>query len=140
MRHHLSIIILVIALAGCGKQEAAPSDPEPAAGSATANPPASAGAGKTAFEARRVFQTLCATCHGSEGKGNGPASAGLDPKPRDYTDKAWQSTVTDDQLRQIITLGGQAVGKSAVMPGSPQLKSQPAVVDELVKIIRAFGT
>jgi cytochrome c553 len=138
MKRHLLVIVTVLALAACGNKDAAPSEPDLPAGSAAAAPPA-ASASKTAFEARRVFQTLCATCHGSEGKGNGPASSGLDPKPRDYTDKAWQATVTDDQLRQIITLGGQAVGKSAVMPGSPQLKGQPEVVDELVKIIRAFG-
>ena len=51
----------------------------------------------------------------------------------------WQASVTDDDLRNIIKFGGAAVGKSAVMPGAPQLKNKPEVIDELVKIIRNFG-
>jgi cytochrome c553 len=92
-----------------------------------------------AQEARNTFDTLCSTCHGKSGKGDGPAAATLQPKPRDYTDKAWQSTVTDEQIRQIILEGGAAVGKSQMMPPSPQFKDKPGVVDELVKIVRGFG-
>ena len=94
---------------------------------------------KAAFEARRVFQTICATCHGPEGKGDGAASSALKVKPRNYTDKAWQAEVKDEDIKKIILLGGQAVGKDAAMPAQPQLQGQPEVVDELVKIIRAFG-
>ena len=78
------------------------------------------------------------TCHGSDGKGSGPAAAALNPKPRDYTDSAWQGTVTDDQLRTTIIKGGAAVGKSALMPPNPDLEAKPAVVDGLVAKIRSF--
>lgn len=90
-------------------------------------------------EAERLFMTVCATCHGPEGRGDGPASDSLNPKPRDYSDKAWQASVTDDDLRNIIVNGGQAVGKSAMMPANPQLKNQPEVVTGLVRLIRGFG-
>lgn len=86
-----------------------------------------------------MFNTLCSTCHGNSGKGDGAAAASLNPKPRDYTDKAWQASVTDDQLRTIIVQGGAAVGKSNLMPPSPQLADKPQVVDELVKIVRSFA-
>ena len=32
------------------------------------------------------FDTLCATCHGPAGKGDGPAGAALNPPPRDFTE------------------------------------------------------
>ena len=63
----------------------------------------------------------------------------LTPKPRNYTDKTWQASVTDDQIRKTIVMGGAAVGKSPVMPAQPQLKEKPEVVAALVQIIRTFG-
>jgi mono/diheme cytochrome c family protein len=32
-----------------------------------------------------LYQTYCAPCHGNKGKGDGPASASLNPKPADHT-------------------------------------------------------
>lgn len=89
--------------------------------------------------AQAKFDTLCSTCHGKTGIGDGPGAAALNPKPRNYTDKAWQKTVNDDFLKKIIVQGGGAVGKSAMMPPSPDLANQPEVVAGLVKIIRDFG-
>lgn len=97
------------------------------------------GGGQQPSEAQRMFMTVCATCHGVDGTGNGPAAENLDPKPRDYTDAAWQASVTDDELKKIILEGGQAVGKSPMMPAQHQLKDRPEVVDELVAIIRSFA-
>jgi mono/diheme cytochrome c family protein len=34
---------------------------------------------------RKDFATFCAACHGTGGKGDGPAAAGLDRKPADLT-------------------------------------------------------
>ena len=87
-----------------------------------------------------MFYTTCAVCHGMDGTGNGPGAETLNPKPRNYTDPQWQATITDDQIRKTILLGGAGVGKSAMMPPNPNLKDQPDVVDGLVKIIRSFGT
>src|SRR5687768_1916562 len=72
-------------------------------------------------EAEETFGQRCATCHGTDGKGSGAAAANLNPKPRDYTDAQWQASVTDDDLRKVITKGGAAVGKSALMPPNPDL-------------------
>ncbi len=71
--------------------------------------------------------------------GNGPGAAQLNPKPRNYTDKAWQKSVTDDQIKNTILLGGAAVGKSPIMPANPDLDGKPEVVDGLVNIVRSFG-
>ncbi len=34
---------------------------------------------------KQVWDTHCTSCHGAEGKGDGPAAAALDPKPTDLT-------------------------------------------------------
>jgi cytochrome c551/c552 len=60
----------------------------------------------------------------------------LNPKPRAYTDAAWQASITDEDLAKTIKLGGQAMGKSPLMPASPQLSD--ATIAELVKIIRSY--
>jgi mono/diheme cytochrome c family protein len=78
-----------------------------------------------AKEAGEIYRTRCALCHGASGKGDGAAAAGLTPKPRDYSDPAWQASVSDEQIEKIILQGGTAVGKSAMMPASPDLASSP---------------
>lgn len=139
MRNQLLSIFAVSLLAAgaCSKKEAAPTaEPAP---TATAPSAPTAPAGDARAEAKQLFDTLCAACHGTGGKGDGQAASALNPKPRNYTDKAWQAQVTDEELRKIILLGGQAVGKAATMPGQPQLKDKPEVVDALVAMIREFG-
>jgi mono/diheme cytochrome c family protein len=39
---------------------------------------------------QKVFMTNCAMCHGNEGKGDGPAGAGLNPKPRNLVEGKWK--------------------------------------------------
>jgi len=36
----------------------------------------------------KLFKTHCALCHGEKGKGDGPAGAGLTPRPADLTQMA----------------------------------------------------
>ena len=90
-------------------------------------------------EASAIFTNRCVPCHGSTGRGDGPASASLNPKPRKYSDKRWQASVTDEQLEKTIMYGGAAVGKSPAMPANPDLQSKPLVVKGLIEKIRAFG-
>ena len=89
-------------------------------------------------DARELFAARCGVCHGASGKGDGPGAAALVPKPRDYTNKEWQASVTDEQLKKVIVSGGAAVGKSPAMPASPDLDGKPEL-DALVAIVRSFG-
>lgn len=90
-------------------------------------------------EAAELFQSLCSTCHGTTGHGDGPGAAACDPKPRSFADAAWQSSVTDDHIVKTVTLGGAAVGKSPQMPAQPQLKGKTEVLQNLVHIVRNFA-
>lgn len=71
---------------------------------------------QVAFDPKGQFQTVCSTCHGTTGEGNGPGSAALDPKPANFTDPAFWADKTDDVLVKAIREGGASVGKSALMP------------------------
>lgn len=104
-------------------------------------PAANAGgqAGAISEEAKNLFQMRCAICHGQNGKGDGPGAASLDPKPRDYTNKEWQASVTDEDLKKIIVGGGASVGKSPIMPPNPDLGQKPEVLNGIVALIRGFA-
>ena len=88
--------------------------------------------------AQALYATLCVSCHGPEGRGDGPMAANLDPKPRNYADPEWQAGIRDEDIKAIIVKGGAGVGKSKWMPGQPQLEGDPKL-DMLVQIIRGFG-
>ena len=118
-------------------------EPEPKSAPAPAAPPAAAAApvvdpAAAKAEADKIFAERCTTCHGASGAGDGPASAGLVPKPRNLQDPEWQTSVTDEHIEKIVMYGGAAVGKSAMMPAQPQLKGKEDVLNGLVEIVRAF--
>ena len=143
--HRLGFALLVLAAAACEKNNKPPPPSSGAPGAQTesgpGNRPGGGGGagGPGAAEAQQMFGQVCATCHGPDGTGNGPAAASLNPKPRNYTDPAWQASISDEQIKQIIVRGGQAMGKSPMMPGNAELRAKPEVLDGLVAIIRGFG-
>lgn len=91
-----------------------------------------------AASAKTTFNSKCIVCHGSVGLGDGPGAAALNPKPRAFSDAAWQGSVTDPQISKAIVEGGAAVGKSPNMPPNPELADKPDVVKALVGIVRGF--
>lgn len=40
---------------------------------------------------KALFVQNCATCHGNDGKGDGPAGAALNPKPRNLVEGPWKA-------------------------------------------------
>lgn len=110
----------------CTGKEAPSAGSEPAVATAAAQ---GGGAVTPAVrkEAAEVFNSRCSVCHGPRGAGDGPASAGLTPPPRNFQDKAWQAAVSDDHLEKIIAYGGGAVGRSPAMPPNPDLADKPVV-------------
>ena len=126
---------LVGLLVGCGGSEAPPAGSGGTAGNAPAN---AGGPGVSSQEATTIFESLCSTCHGTKGHGDGPGAGALDPKPRSFADVAWQDSVDDEHIRKVIVFGGGGVGKSLLMPPQPQLKGKTETLNALVKIVRGF--
>jgi cytochrome c5 len=137
----LALVLVPLLLVACDKSEQPDNRPratEPAAAPADTAASAPEATGPEA-QAALIFKTRCSTCHGTDGKGNGPASITLNPKPRNYTDPAWQKSVTDDHIAEIIVKGGAALGKSPNMLANPDLADKPDVVAALVKKVRSFA-
>jgi mono/diheme cytochrome c family protein len=84
-----------------------------------------------------LFASNCATCHGHGGKGDGPASIVLDPKPADFTAADFWTSRTEGGMKKVIREGGAASGKSPVMPawGASLTAAQ---VDELVVYMKSL--
>jgi mono/diheme cytochrome c family protein len=129
---------------GCSQAERQAEPAAPAAAPAAVPAPAPAAtpandAVAAQAEAEKIFSERCVTCHGASGGGDGPASAGLVPKPRNFHDEAWQKSVNDEYIEQIVQYGGAAVGKSPAMPANPDLMSKPAVVAALRAHVRSLA-
>jgi mono/diheme cytochrome c family protein len=129
------MLFALILAAGCSKPEAAP-EPDESATAGTEQAPAAAT--PDVAKGKEIFSQRCVPCHGSTGHGDGPASASLNPRPRQFADAEWQSQVTDEYIEKIIKMGGAAVGKSAAMPSNPDL-NDPAVIAGLRTVVRGFG-
>lgn len=139
----LAVLASSLALVGCGRDW--PEDEKktyaeeiviPGEKSAAAAPAEVLKVKTPAEEAKSVFSTRCAACHGAAGKGDGPGAAAVNPKPRNFTDAEWQAATADDAILKAIAEGGAAVGKSPVMPANPDI--QEPVLKELVALIRGF--
>ena len=91
-----------------------------------------------AAKGKERFAKTCGICHGNTGKGDGPAGAALNPKPKDLTDKAYVSKLDDTYLTNIIGKGGAAVGKSPLMPPfNGPLKDQD--IKDVIAYIRSLA-
>jgi len=67
------------------------------------------GAMAAAPDGAKIYAERCALCHGPNGKGDGPASAGLDPKPRNHTDGAYMNKLTSEEISNVIHNGKGAM-------------------------------
>jgi cytochrome c oxidase cbb3-type subunit III len=91
-----------------------------------------------AAKGKQKYQELCAACHGQSGKGDGPTAAALPVKPRDHTDAAYMGKLTDQQIFTTIKQGGEAVGKSPIMPKWGGILNDQQI-DDLVGYIRTLS-
>jgi cytochrome c553 len=123
MIRKLSLVTVAFSMLACGGRQAPKHSDDPAVVAA----------------AKEVWNTRCATCHGPQGMGNGVNAVNLKTQPRSFHDADWQAQTSDDRIRQVIVQGGGSVGLSVDMAPNPELADKPAVVDELLAIVRSFG-
>lgn len=114
-----------------------------AAAPAAASAPAATGAANLAA-GEKIFKTYCVTCHGATGKGDGPASAGLNPKPADFADNMFKYDVNGngtkgdvDDIKAIVHDGAAKHGGSPLMAPWPMIgPDQLQALAEYVKSLR----
>lgn len=91
-----------------------------------------------AAKGKEIFTQRCATCHGTEGAGDGPAGAALPPemKPRNLQTGERKVATDDAKLKELITKGGPAFGLSPLM--APQSGLAAEDLDNLVAFVNSL--
>jgi mono/diheme cytochrome c family protein len=67
-------------------------------------------------QGKRVFYDKCVWCHANESPAGPSNRSNLNPAPPLFTDGETFNALTDEFMQNTITLGGSAMGKSAMMP------------------------
>jgi mono/diheme cytochrome c family protein len=92
----------------------------------------------TQAQGKRLFYEYCVWCH-ADATPAGPSNrSNLNPTPALANDGATLNPMSDDLLRNTITLGGSAMGKSAMMPPWGRTLSQKEV-DAVIAFVRAIA-
>lgn len=108
--------------------------PGASAGAGSAGAPKSASAASE--RGRELYKANCVACHGESGKGDGPGAGVLKPPPRDHTDRAYMSTLSDKEIGDIIRMGG-AIKGMLQMPSHPQINGDNLAA--LVAYVRSLS-
>ena len=134
-------MLLPAAVITLGIAIACSSDPDSPGTADTAGKTPAAAAAKTATPAmlekgQAIYKANCVPCHGVSGKGDGPGAGVLKPPPRDHTDYAYMSTLTDKNIADVIKMGGAIKGRP-LMPSHPQIGGSD--MDALVAYVRSLS-
>jgi mono/diheme cytochrome c family protein len=90
-----------------------------------------ASAVEEADDGKQLFASVCARCHGESGSGGLFIDGG--PAPQNFGDLAFQSSRTDEQIRQVIL-----DGKGAAMPAFGGAFNDREL-RALIVLVRRFG-
>ncbi len=86
-----------------------------------------------------IYLENCAECHGYDGKAE-VIVMHMDELPGDQSDAEYMSTLTDAFLYLAICRGGEAVGRSLVMPAWGDLFTDREIKDLVAWIRTLSGT
>jgi mono/diheme cytochrome c family protein len=101
-------------------------------------PKAPAGKSGNPAAGKTVYMANCVTCHGPEGKGDGPGAAGLNPKPANFRDPARQKDMTEAKQVHIVTAGGPSEGLSPLMAPFGEVLTEQQIRDVVAFIRTTF--
>jgi mono/diheme cytochrome c family protein len=77
---------------------------------------------------QQMFTTVCASCHGENGTGTGPASIGLNPAPRNFTkNESWKNGRTISEMYTTLQEG---------IPGSAMISYDFLTPEERFSLIQ----
>ena len=117
MRYLIAVIVVLSAVQICGYAEAA--------------------------TAKANYKFYCSQCHGVDGKGDGPNATKSQPvSPRNHTNTAEMSKLSDKDIINVIKSGGAATSKSTMMPPFGKTLSDDditALKDYLRKLCKCKG-
>lgn len=88
----------------------------------------------TILAGQRLYLANCTTCHGASGKGDGPAAAGLNPRPVDFAQHMVQGKHTDGQVFLWIKNG---FPNTAMPAWGGRLTDEQ--IWQLVRYLRTYG-
>lgn len=89
-------------------------------------------------QGKRIFYTQCVWCHADSTPAGPSNRSNLKPMPVLMNDGTVLNSESDDYLENIITLGGSAVSKSAMMPPYGQTLTQHEI-QQVVAYTRAIA-
>ena len=116
----IALVCLLAALAGCRpKASVEARDPLRNAFDSVADPSDAAKLVPLTYQqaqGKRVFEKYCVWCHGDATPAGPSNRSNVTPTPAVITDGAALNGLSDEYMQNIITLGGSALGKSAMMP------------------------
>jgi mono/diheme cytochrome c family protein len=82
---------------------------------------------------KMLFEKNCVVCHGKEGKGDGPAAAALNPRPKSFADPVVIAK-SDKELFDTITKG---------RPGTPMVSFEKTLTEQqrwdVLAYVRSLG-
>jgi mono/diheme cytochrome c family protein len=127
----LLMSVVLLALVGCGKKQV-PVKPNPLLNAYDSEPDWNdpqkiIPLDYQEAQGKRVFYQQCVWCH-ADLTPSGPSNRyNVTPTPPLMNDGAVLNGESDDYLQNIITLGGSAMGKSAMMPPYGKMLTQDEI-------------
>jgi mono/diheme cytochrome c family protein len=114
-------------LLNCGKSQ------EGESAQVNATNTTSEGASDLVAKGKEVYETNCASCHGPNGAGDGPAGAALNPKPRNFAQAdGWKNGKTKEGIIKTLKEGIAGSG----MVAYPHLENDYEALVEFILSIK----
>lgn len=103
---------------------------EAPAGEEQAEAPAGAPAGVDLAAGEQIFATNCATCHGAQGAGDGPAASALNPKPTNMAEGPFKHGGDFEGWKNVVANG---------VPGTAMAPWSGTLSDEQINNVVAYA-
>jgi mono/diheme cytochrome c family protein len=95
---------------------------------------------ETLEQGRTIYGEQCESCHGPEGKGDGPASRFLDPPARDFTSGEWRHA-PDGTVENVARVVREGIDDTGMTPFADLLDEEQtnAVAAYVVHVLAKKG-
>jgi mono/diheme cytochrome c family protein len=137
-----ALSVLILAAQGCRKANSAAAPQAPVASFGTETDWTDSQKiiplGYQEAQGKRVFYQYCVWCHADASPAGPSNRSNLTPVPPLLNDGSVLNSQSDEYLQNIITLGGSAMGKSAMMPPYGKMLT-PEEIRSVIAFTRAIA-